>query len=90
MDFWEQDLFSLLSEPQIDLTEDHALIMIYNILCGINFLHSVGIMHRDLKPANILINNNNNCEIKICDFGMSRTLKNPLHFESTSNDSKTV
>ena len=29
-------------------------------------------MHRDIKPANILIDSN--CQIKICDFGLSRTL----------------
>lgn len=27
-------------------------------------------MHRDLKPANILIDDN--CSIKICDYGLSR------------------
>lgn len=35
-------------------------------------MHSANVMHRDLKPANILINEE--CEIKICDYGIARTL----------------
>ena len=71
MELMPQDLRKLMSNKQLAFDEDHALTVLYNILCGINFLHSANIIHRDLKPANILINNS--CEIKICDFGMSRT-----------------
>jgi serine/threonine protein kinase len=31
-------------------------------------------MHWDIKPANILIDSN--CQIKLCDFGLSRTMLN--------------
>jgi serine/threonine protein kinase len=37
-------------------------------------MHSAKIIHRDIKPANILINED--CSIKICDFGLSRSLVN--------------
>ena len=71
MDYVEQDLAQLLKNNNINLKEDDILHMLYNILCGLNFLHSAGIMHRDLKPGNILINDR--CQIKICDFGMARS-----------------
>lgn len=32
-------------------------------------------MHRDIKPANILLNQD--CTIRICDFGLSRTIYQP-------------
>lgn len=36
------------------------------------YLHSAAVIHRDLKPSNILINSD--CHIKICDFGLARSL----------------
>ena len=47
--------------------------MIYNILRALKFLHSANIVHRDLKPDNILVDIKN-YNIKLCDFGLSRTL----------------
>jgi mitogen-activated protein kinase 1/3 len=35
-------------------------------------MHSARILHRDIKPANILINED--CGVKICDFGLARSL----------------
>jgi len=56
-----------------DFCSDHILVIIYNILCAINFLHTCNIVHRDIKPANLLINEN--CNIKLCDFGLSKSLE---------------
>jgi serine/threonine protein kinase len=36
----------------------------------LKYLHSAGVIHRDLKPSNILVNEN--CDLKICDFGLAR------------------
>lgn len=46
--------------------------ILYNILIGVRHLHQSGVLHWDLKPANILIKED--CSIKICDFGLSRTI----------------
>ena len=72
LDYCEYDISkAILIERPVNLEEDHVLTVIYNLLCAVNFVHSAGIIHRDLKPSNILINKE--CQIKICDFGISRT-----------------
>ena len=36
------------------------------------YLHTANVLHRDLKPANILVNED--CSVKICDFGLARSI----------------
>lgn len=36
------------------------------------YIHSANVLHRDLKPSNLLVNEN--CDLKITDFGLSRGL----------------
>lgn len=55
------------------IKEEHIVIIIYNVLCALYYLHSANVVHRDLKPANILINDC--CNVRICDFGLARTIK---------------
>lgn len=72
MNFVDADMGSIMeSAEDLDLTENHILTMMYNILCSLNFLHTANIMHRDLKPGNILIDSQ--CVPIICDFGLART-----------------
>ena len=65
----ETDLGSILKSNQ-DISDEHIQFFLYQILRGLKYVHSAGILHRDLKPRNLLVNGN--CDLKICDFGLSR------------------
>lgn len=58
------------------LNEQQKLKIILDILEGMDYAHSKGIIHRDIKPSNILINQSN--QIKIIDFGISK-LKDSMY-----------
>eukprot|EP01129_Flabellula_baltica_P004846 TRINITY_DN171_c1_g2_i1.p1 TRINITY_DN171_c1_g2~~TRINITY_DN171_c1_g2_i1.p1 ORF type:complete len:468 (-),score=126.63 TRINITY_DN171_c1_g2_i1:1553-2956(-) len=54
------------------LEEDHKRYLIYQMLKGLLYIHSANVIHRDIKPENMLINTA--CELKIADFGLSRSV----------------
>ncbi|KAI8363749.1 MAP kinase SakA [Mortierella sp. GBAus27b] len=62
------DLHRLLTSRPLD--KQFIQYFLYQILRGLKYLHSAGVVHRDLKPSNILVNEN--CDLKICDFGLAR------------------
>ena len=62
-----------LFKSNYNLKLNHILIITYNILLGLKYIHSSGVWHRDLKPANVLIFDDGRA--KICDFGLARSVK---------------
>ena len=68
-DLMETDLHRVIYSRQ-ELSDDHMQYFIYQILRGIQHMHSANVIHRDIKPSNLLLNKN--CELKICDLGLSR------------------
>lgn len=66
------DLHQIIVSNQ-PLSDEHVQYFIYQILRGLKYIHSADVLHRDLKPSNLLLNAN--CDLKICDFGLSRVAR---------------
>ncbi|NWI33956.1 NLK kinase, partial [Sula dactylatra] len=81
----QSDLHKIIVSPQ-PLSSDHVKVFLYQILRGLKYLHSAGILHRDIKPGNLLVNSN--CVLKICDFGLARVeeLDESRHMTQESGD----
>jgi mitogen-activated protein kinase 1/3 len=82
----DTDLYKLIMSPQY-LTTEHIQTFLYQMLAGLNYIHSFSVIHRDLKPANILLNED--CSLKICDFGLARIV-DPDKMSTSAHGTKKV
>ena len=69
----ETDLQRIINSHAANpLSDDHIQYFTYQILRALKSIHSAQVINRDLKPSNLLLNSN--CDLKVCDFGLSRCL----------------
>ena len=57
------------------LPENQARVYFRQLLDVLDYLHSLKIVHRDLKLENILFQDETKRQIKLIDFGLSRTIE---------------
>lgn len=85
-EYVDTDLYKLIMSPQY-LTTEHIQTFLYQMLTGLKYIHSFSVIHRDLKPANILLNED--CSLKICDFGLARIVNCSPEDDAQSSTDKT-
>jgi len=68
------ELFDRLDEqPDYHYTEAQCARLVKQMLSSVRYIHNKGIIHRDLKLENFLFSNmDNNSELKMIDFGLSK------------------
>ena len=69
-DFMESDLHAVIKAKILE--DVHKQFIIYQVLKALKYMHSGELIHRDIKPSNILLNAD--CSIKLCDFGLARSV----------------
>ena len=86
---WQDSMWIIMEFCQLgdlgDFFQNHQNIvseieskarLMWQIACGIEFLHTNRVVHRNIKPANILVqlSSGNSAVVKLGDFGLSKIL----------------
>ncbi|XP_043864626.1 mitogen-activated protein kinase kinase kinase 7 isoform X1 [Drosophila mojavensis] len=82
MEYADNTLDKYIHNEENKITELHRQNLMLQCAEGVAYLHSLTplTLHRDLKPANILLTNDN-CTLKICDFGTAREIRTEMTAE---------
>lgn len=73
MEYMDSGTLDTLLNKNGTFSEPKLAHIASQILRGLNYLHGHKIIHRDIKPSNLLVNNNN-MQVKIADFGVSKIM----------------
>ena len=65
------NLYELVRDNQKPYDEKTSLLLIYQLLKALDFMHQKNLFHRDVKPENCMVNKAT-FELKLCDFGSTR------------------
>lgn len=76
MEHMEYDLKGLMKVKKQPFSIGEIKSLMEQLLEGVKYLHDNWVIHRDLKTSNILLNNEG--QLKICDFGLSRQYGSPM------------
>lgn len=71
MEKYPMTLQQFIKENQGSPPRIYIKLFVFQIMAGLSYLHSKGIIHRDISPQNLLVDPQTG-QLKICDFGCSK------------------
>ncbi|KAH9311646.1 hypothetical protein KI387_026681, partial [Taxus chinensis] len=72
-EYMESDLASIISRPDVKLTEAQVKCYMQQLLQGLEHCHEKGVLHRDIKGSNLLVDKDG--ILKIADFGLGTSFE---------------
>lgn len=69
-EYMEHDLTGLMESQNVRFTDSQIKCYMKQLLEGLFYCHTNGVLHRDIKGSNLLINNQG--ILKLADFGLAR------------------
>lgn len=71
-EYLDHDLSGILLHPTLKFSEGNVKYLFRQIVDGLAYMHSRGILHRDIKGSNILLGKDG--VVKIADLGLARSI----------------
>ncbi|KAI0901938.1 Pkinase-domain-containing protein [Annulohypoxylon nitens] len=72
-----------LDEQADPYNDEQCRLWFRDLILGIEYLHSQGVVHRDIKPDNLLLTDDD--VLKIVDFGVSEMFEKPEHMMTSKS-----